>query len=85
MAHPMGEAKPGPPRVYFDRRLKLEFHGSDTSAMNSVAQVCVVVIREDDFGFSPDSGRGPGAALTGSIDPEPTSRIRSQKGTDGDS
>ncbi len=24
----MGEAKPGPLRVDFDRRLKLEFHGS---------------------------------------------------------
>ena len=28
MAHPMGEAKPGCLRVVFDRRLKLEFHGS---------------------------------------------------------
>ena len=28
MACPMGEAKPGPLRVDFDRRLKLEFHGS---------------------------------------------------------
>jgi hypothetical protein len=28
MACPMGEAKPGPLRVEFDRRLKLEFHGS---------------------------------------------------------
>ncbi len=28
MAYPMGEAKPGPLRVDFDRRLKLEFHGS---------------------------------------------------------
>ena len=28
MAHPMGEAKQGPLRVDFDRRLKLEFHGS---------------------------------------------------------
>jgi hypothetical protein len=32
MAHPMGEAKPGLLRVYFDRRLKLEFHGSDISS-----------------------------------------------------
>ena len=32
MAHPMGEAKPGPLRVDFDRRLKLEFHGSDISS-----------------------------------------------------
>jgi len=29
----MGEAKPGPLRVYFDRRLKLEFHGSDIFPM----------------------------------------------------
>ena len=28
MAYPMGEANPGPLRVDFDRRLKLEFHGS---------------------------------------------------------
>ncbi len=28
MAYPMGEATPGPLRVEFDRRLKLEFHGS---------------------------------------------------------
>ncbi len=32
MAYPMGEAKPGPLRVDFDRRLKLEFHGSDISS-----------------------------------------------------
>ncbi len=32
MAYPMGEAKPEPLRVDFDRRLKLEFHGSDISS-----------------------------------------------------
>lgn len=32
MAHPMGESKPGPLRVGFDRRLKLEFHGSQISS-----------------------------------------------------
>ena len=32
MAHPTGEAKPGPLRVGFDRRLKLEFHGSQVSS-----------------------------------------------------
>jgi hypothetical protein len=32
MAHPMGEAKRGPLRVDFDRRLKLEFHGSQISS-----------------------------------------------------
>ena len=32
MAHPMGEAKLIPLRVDFDRRLKLEFHGSDISS-----------------------------------------------------
>ncbi len=31
MAYPLGEAKPGPLRVDFDRRLKLEFHGSKVS------------------------------------------------------
>jgi hypothetical protein len=31
MAHPMGEAKLIPLRLDFDRRLKLEFHGSDIS------------------------------------------------------
>ncbi len=28
MAHPMGESKQGCLRVEFDRRLKLDFHGS---------------------------------------------------------
>ncbi len=28
MAHPMGESKQGCHRIDFDRRLKLEFHGS---------------------------------------------------------
>ena len=28
MVYPIGAAKPGPLRVDFDRRLKLEFHGS---------------------------------------------------------
>ena len=32
MAHPMGEAKRGPLRVDFDRRLKLEFHDSQISS-----------------------------------------------------
>ncbi len=32
MAHPMGESKQGPLRVGFDRRLKLEFHGSQISS-----------------------------------------------------
>lgn len=32
MAYPMGEAKPAPLRVDFDRRPKLEFHGGDMSS-----------------------------------------------------
>ena len=32
MAYPMGEPKLAPLRVNFDRRLKLEFHGSDISS-----------------------------------------------------
>ncbi len=32
MAYPMGETKQGSLRVDFDRRLKLEFHGSDISS-----------------------------------------------------
>lgn len=32
MAHPIGESKQGPLRVGFDRRLKLEFHGSQISS-----------------------------------------------------
>ncbi len=32
MAYPMGEAKLAPLRVDFDRRVKLEFHGSDISS-----------------------------------------------------
>ncbi len=32
MAYPMGESKEGCLRVDFDRRLNLEFHGSDVSS-----------------------------------------------------
>ncbi len=32
MAHPMGESKDGVLRLYFDRRLKLEFHGTKVSS-----------------------------------------------------
>ena len=32
MAHPAGEANSGAPRLDFDRRLKLEFHGSSVTS-----------------------------------------------------
>jgi len=32
MAHPMGEREAGVLRLYFDRRLKLEFHGSKVAS-----------------------------------------------------
>ena len=32
MAHPMGESVPGSLRLDFDRRLKLEFHGSKVTS-----------------------------------------------------
>ncbi len=38
MAYPMGEAKLPPLRIDFDRRLKLEFHGSDISSDGGVRQ-----------------------------------------------
>ncbi len=43
-------------------------HGRNTSRTGS--QSAIVGFREGDFGFSPDSGRGPSAALTGSFDPQ---------------
>jgi len=32
MAHPTGETESGAPRLNFDRRLKLEFHGSSVTS-----------------------------------------------------
>ena len=32
MAHPTGESESNAPRLNFDRRLKLEFHGSDITS-----------------------------------------------------
>jgi hypothetical protein len=32
MAHPTGESELNAPRLNFDRRLKLEFHGSDITS-----------------------------------------------------
>ncbi len=48
-------------------------HGRSTSSTGS--QSAYVGSREGDFGFSPDSGRGPGAALTGSFDPKEKSAV----------
>jgi hypothetical protein len=43
MAYPLGEAKPAPLRVDFDRRLKLEIHGgkitSDSDGMAIYSRV----------------------------------------------
>ena len=41
MASPMGEAKLEPLRVDFDRRLKLEFHGSDISSDGGLMRAIV--------------------------------------------
>ena len=37
MAHPMGESKAGVLRLDFDRRLKLEFHGSTVTSDGTLA------------------------------------------------
>ncbi len=55
-------------RSYKRRSRARARHGRSTSSTGS--QSANVDSREGDFGFSPDSGRGPGAALTGSFDPD---------------
>jgi hypothetical protein len=35
MAHPTGESESDAPRLNFDRRLKLEFHGSSVQLIES--------------------------------------------------
>ena len=65
MAHPMGEPKPGCLRVVFDRRLKLEFHGSksplmpaayrkrdDALGLTEMAKGLFAVPARTDYGFS---------------------------------
>ncbi len=47
MAYPMGEAKPGPLRADFDRRLKLEFHGSDISSDGGLFPTASSITRLD--------------------------------------
>lgn len=47
MSHPMGEAKPGPFRDYFDLRLKLEFHGSDILPMGVFFPTATAIMRLD--------------------------------------
>ncbi len=63
-----------PPCGYKRRSRSRARHGRSTSSTGS--QSANVGSREGDFGFSPDSGRGPGVALTGSFDPIETLRSR---------
>ena len=46
MAHPIGQSKRGSLRVGFDRRLKLEFHGSQISSEAGLTRAAVGEVEE---------------------------------------